>query len=134
MGLKLAIGENENHLGIAFPNAYWALDNIAIGESNGIFGVSIVLRAYPSRESRKKTEANGDITSNVGFGGATIPYYNGVIYEFRDFVAVNTVYPNGVPSTLDGLKQGAYIYLKDYFQEIPFEDVFENQEQGLANA
>lgn len=128
MALQFNLEAEVNHLGTAFPDAYWSIDNLGIGMSNGVYGVAITLRAYPNRDSKKLSERNDLITERLSFGGSSIPYYNGALYEYQDFVAIEKVYPDGIPNTYDGMKKLAYIYIKSYFSEIPFEDVFEESQ------
>ncbi len=125
MGMLFELAKTENYLGIDFEQAYWAIDDVGIGEQSGVFGLGMTLHAYPTREAKKLTEEQA-IVGQKPFGASTSYNYNAVLYEFNLFLPINTAFPDGnIPASLDGLKTRAYNIIKAYLNLTSVVDIFE---------
>lgn len=125
MGMLFELNKNENYLGIDFSEAYWAVDDVGVGEQSGVFGLGMTLHAYPSRESKKLTEERA-VVGQKPFGASTSYNYNAVLYEFNLFLPVDIAFPDGtVPASMDALKERAYGIIKEYLNLSDVVDVFE---------
>ena len=134
MGLKYRVTADENHMGFTFNDAYWKFSSFGFGELGDEYVLMATLSAYPSREASQKTEASANVGVISAFGASSRPYYEAEIYSWNFSFPVETIYPSGVPVSLDEAKTIAYNFIKEYLSEIPFVDVLEEgQSSEIAN-
>lgn len=124
MGLQCALTKEQNHMGIDFPGAYFAIDNFGFGESSGEYIVNITLNGYPNRET-KHMSGKSVSNSSLPFGGAYRMIYEPCIYSWNTQFKVDRVFPEGIPTDIDEVKTKLYKFIKSYLNDVEFVDIFE---------
>ena len=119
MGLKLTLEKEKNQMYYDFENAYWAIDEINY-TTELLYGKLI---CYPSREARKKQGEK--VNSSLSVGGSYFPTVECLLYEWEFATKISSVFPNGIPLSVDEQKTAIYNWVKTY-TGLPFVDVLES--------
>ena len=123
MGLRSNISKASNRMGMDFPGAYWSIDDLRIGSSEG--QVVFELNAYPSRES--KQAFGTPLVPDFSFGAPEDMAVNSRLYSWQVSYPLAQVFPNGIPITEAAQKDLIYPILKEHLAAMGyvFEDVLD---------
>jgi hypothetical protein len=124
MGLKMTLAKENNHLNYDFINAYWSISELSYDTQNCYFR----LKAYPSREA-KLSDLSPLATPTLPMGGASYPVVNCSLYLWEAIIPIVNIFPDGIPLDENEQKTAIYKFIKEY-TELPFEDVFEEDNNG----
>jgi hypothetical protein len=111
MGLQFALHKENNAFYTDFPEAYWAVDNIAMGKDGSAVMVRFEFTAYPSREAKHLQNSR---VAPLAFGGPVFPHVNSALYQWVGLFQAEEIFPNGMPVSEDAQKDIMYPFIKNY--------------------
>jgi len=124
MALTMALLKENNPLYCDFPEAYWSIDDIAMGKIGADEPmVRFSFTAYPSREAKYLTSQP---IPGVGFGGAAKPVYEPALYHWEGQFRASDIFLDGMPVTESAQKAILYPFVKAYLGLTEAVDVLED--------
>lgn len=122
MGLRMTLAKENNHLGYTFEGAYWAISELSYDTKNCYFRLS----AYPSRDA-KLIDLSPLNPTTLPMGSSSYPVVNCSLYLWEAIIPIMDIFPDGIPLNENEQKTRIYKFIK-WYTELPFEDVFEEEE------
>jgi len=124
MALQMPLDKENNHLYVDWESAYWVVENIRVGNQNGLATVAFDFCAYPSREARLAFLM--PIASNLPFGGPSRIAVEPILYQWTAVFPATSVFGESLPLTESGQRAVLYPFVKTYLGLAEAVDVLED--------
>lgn len=123
MALQMDLNRGSNHLYVDWIAAYWVIENIRVGNQDGIATVAFDFCAYPSREARLANLTM--VSSSLPFGGPARVAVEPVLYQWTAVFPATAVFGESLPLTEAGQRAVLYPFVKSYLGLTEAVDVLE---------
>ena len=124
MALQMTLSKDHNHIGCDFPQAYWRIEDINVGNTNGDAVVVFKLIAYPNREASHRL---GQPVPSMTFGSPYLVVVENALYAWVATFPAHQVFPSGIPFSEAGQRAHLYPFVKAYLNLVDAIDVLEEE-------
>lgn len=130
MGLLYTLPKESSINYMEVKDAYWAIDNIVLGKGgDGKLAISFDFIAYASREAKQKErEADSQAEHPIQWGGFGLARKTS-LYKFSTMLPAESLFPESIPSSIEGMKKVLYGYIKEYLGLTGYTDVLEEGQE-----
>jgi hypothetical protein len=124
MGLQFTLPKENNAFYTDVIDAYWSIDDIAMGKDGDAIMVRFEFTAYPSREAKLMQNT---MVGQLMFGGPIFPHVNAALYQWIGLFQASEIFPDGMPIEESAQKDTLYPFIKDFLGLLDAIDVLEDE-------